>query len=245
MALGRVPTFPIKGAEEQIPTRSNMPTLLAIEVSPRFGYSISRKLTAVFVEEWKAANPGGSVVVRDLVKTDLPFVDLAWIGGAFTPSEAHSPEMTTAIKVSDDLFAELKAADRIVIGTPMYNFMIPAALKAYIDHIVRVGVTFSADNKVFVTTGNSAGMGLLTGKSADIILASGGDYLPGSRIENHNQASGYLRQVLAWIGITDVNIVLASRAVAGVYGETAVERLGEVVRAAAVRELAAPSLANA
>jgi FMN-dependent NADH-azoreductase len=109
-----------------------MPTLLAIEASPRFGYSISRKLIAVFVEKWKAATPGGSVVVRDLVKTDLPFVDLAWIGGAFNPPEAHPPESAAAIKVSDDLVAELKAADRIVIGTPMYNFNIPAVLKAYI-----------------------------------------------------------------------------------------------------------------
>ena len=204
-----------------------MPTLLVIEVSPRFDYSTSRKLTAVFVEKWKAANPEGLVIVRDLVKTDLPFVDLPWIGGAFTPPETHSPESAAAIKVSDDLVAELKAADRIVIGTPMYNFAIPAVLKAYIDHIVRVGVTVSADNK-----------GLLTGKSADIILASGGDFSPGSPVEQYNHASGYLRQVLAWIGITDVNITLASGAVAGTSGETAVEQLGEIVRAAAVRETA-------
>ena len=204
-----------------------MPTLLVIEVSPRFDYSTSRKLTAVFVEEWKADNPGGSVVVRDLVKTNLPFVDLPWIGGAFTPPETHSAESAAAIRVSDDLVAELKAADRIVIGTPMYNFSIPAVLKAYIDHIVRVGVTVTEDNK-----------GLLLGKSADIILASGGDFSPGSPVEQYNQASGYLRQVLAWVGITDVNIVLAGRAVAGTYGETAVEQLGETVRAAAGRGLA-------
>jgi len=211
-----------------------MPTLLALEASPRFEKSTSRKLTAVFVEKWRAANPDGSVIVRDLVKTALPFVDLPWIGGAFTPPEAHSPESAAAIKVSDDLVAELKAADRIVIGTPMYNFAIPAVLKAYIDHIVRVGVTVSADNK-----------GLLTGKSADIILASGGDFSPGSPVEKYNQASGYLRQVLAWIGITDVNIVLAGRALAGVHGETAVERLGDAVEAAAMRKFAAPSLVNA
>jgi len=211
-----------------------MPTLLAIEASPRFESSTSRKLTAVFVEKWRAASPGRSVIVRDLVKTVLPFVDAPWIGGAFTPPEAHSPESAAAIKVSDDLVAELKAADRIVIGTPMYNFAIPAVLKAYIDHIVRVGVTVSADNK-----------GLLTGKSADIILASGGDFSPGSPVEKYNQASGYLRQVLAWIGITDVNIVLAGRALAGVHGETAVERLGDAVQAAAMRELAAPAAATA
>ncbi|HTM82217.1 FMN-dependent NADH-azoreductase [Asticcacaulis sp.] len=206
-----------------------MPTLLVIEVSPRFDYSTSRKLTAVFAEKWKTANPDGSVIVRDLVKTELPFVDLPWIMGAFTPPETHSPESAAAIKVSDDLVAELKAADRIVIGTPMYNFAIPAMLKAYIDHIVRVGVTVTADNT-----------GLLTGKSADIILASGGDFSPGSPVEQYNQASGYLRQVLAWIGITDVNIVLAGRAVGGTYGETAVEQLGETVRGAAIRELAIP-----
>lgn len=204
-----------------------MPTLLAIDVSPRFDASTSRKLTTVFVDEWLAANPGGSVIARDLVKSNLPFVDLPWIGGAFAPPETHSPENAAAIKVSDDLVAELKSADRIVIGTPMYNFSIPAVLKAYIDHIVRVGVTVSAANR-----------GLLTGKSADIILASGGDFSPGSPVEPYNQASGYLRQVLAWIGITDVNIILAGRALAGPYGETAVERLGGTVRAAATRDLA-------
>jgi FMN-dependent NADH-azoreductase len=206
-----------------------MPTLLVIEVSPRFDYSTSRKLTAVFVERWKADNPDGSVIVRDLVTTNLPFVDLPWIGGAFTAPETHSAESAAAIKISDDLIAELKAADRIVIGTPMYNFTIPAVLKAYIDHIVRVGATVTPDNK-----------GLLTGKSADLILASGGDFSPGSPIEQYNHASGYLRQLLGWIGITDVNITLAPRAVAGDYGETAVEQLGETVRAAAARETADP-----
>ncbi len=205
-----------------------MPKLLAVEVSPRFDRSTSRKLTAVFIEKWKAQNPGGSVIVRDLVKTNLPFIDLPWIGGAFTPPESHSPESATAIKVSDDLVAELRCADRIVVGTPMYNFAIPALLKAYIDHIVRVGVTVSADNK-----------GLLVGKSADIILASGGDFSPGSPVEKYNHANGYLRQVLAWIGITDVNIILAGRALAGVNGETAVERLGGIVEAAAGRRVAA------
>ncbi len=202
-----------------------MPTLLAINVSPRFDESTSRKLTAIFVDRWKTANPGGTVIVRDLATTALPFVDLPWIGGAFTPPESHSPESAAAIKVSDDLVAELKAADRIVIGTPMYNFAVPAALKAYIDHIVRVGVTVTSDNK-----------GLLTGKSVDIVLASGGDFSPGSPVEKYNQTSGYLRQVLAWIGITDVNIILAGRAKAGVFGETAVENLGATVEAAAVRE---------
>jgi FMN-dependent NADH-azoreductase len=192
----------------------------------------SRKLTAAYIEAWKIANPSGTVVVRDLAKTNLPFLDLAWIEGAFTPAETHSPESAAAIAVSDALVAELKSADQLLIGTPMFNFSIPAALKAYIDHIVRVGVTVSPTN-----------VGLLTGKAADVILATGGDFSPGSPVEKYNHASSYLRQVLAWIGITDVNIVLASRALAGQQGETAVERLGETVRAAARKHHAASNQA--
>lgn len=199
-----------------------MPSLLAIQVSPRFESSTSRKLTALFIERWRTAHVGGGVVSRDLALTPLPYVDLPWIGGAFAPPEYQSPESTAAIAVSDELVGELQAADHIVIGTPMYNFSIPAVLKSWIDHIVRVGVTVSADNA-----------GLLTGKKATIILASGGDFSPGSPVEKYNQASGYLRQVLAWIGITDVEIILADRGRAGMEGETAVEQFGEAVKAAA------------
>jgi FMN-dependent NADH-azoreductase len=198
-----------------------MASLLVINASPRYELSTSRKLTSLFVEKWRAAHPGGEVVERDLIKTTLPFVDLPWIGGAFTPPEQHSPESAAAIKISNDLVAELQAADRIVIGTPMYNFTIPAVLKAYIDHIVRVGVTV-VDN-----------VGQLTGKKATVILASGGNYSPGSPTEGYNYASGYLRQLLGFIGITDLDIVLAGAARAGMAGETAVEAFGDVVASAA------------
>jgi FMN-dependent NADH-azoreductase len=115
-----------------------------------------------------------------------------------------------------------------VIGTPMFNFSIPAVLKAYIDQIVRVGVTVSPNN-----------VGLLTGKKATVILASGGDFSPGSPVEKYNQARGYLRQVLAWIGIKDVEFILAGRARAGAAGETAVGEFGAAVRSAAVATPAA------
>ena len=199
-----------------------MPSLLAIHVSPRFASSTSRKLTSLFIDEWRTEHLSGRVVTRDLARDPLPYVDLPWIGGAFAPPEHHSPESMAAIAVSDELVAELQAADHIVIGTPMYNFSIPAALKAWIDHIVRVGVTVSPDN-----------VGLLTGKTATIILATGGDFSPGSPVEQYNQASGYLRQVLGWIGITDVEIILANRALAGMEGESAVENFGGAVTAAA------------
>jgi FMN-dependent NADH-azoreductase len=199
-----------------------MPSLLAIQVSPCFDSSTSRKLTALFVEKWRTAHADGHVAIRDLAKTPLPFVDLPWIGGAFTPPEQHSPESVAAIAISDELVAELRVAEHIVIGTPMYNFSIPAVLKAWIDHVVRIGVTVSSGN-----------VGLLTGKKATIIIATGGDFSPGSPIEGYNQASGYLRQVLGWIGITDVEIILANRSRAGGEGEMAVEQFGGTVMAAA------------
>ena len=199
-----------------------MQSLLAIQVSPRLSASTSRNLTQLFVEEWQANNPDGNVSIRDLALEPPPYVDMAWIGGAFAPPEQHSPESAAAIKVSNELVAELQAANEIVIGTPMFNFSIPAVLKAWIDHIVRVGVTITADN-----------VGLLTGKKATIILASGGDFSPGSPVEGYNQASGYLLQVLAWVGITDVKIILANRARAGGEGETAVEAFGDAIKSAA------------
>ena len=191
-----------------------MPTLLAIESSPRGDYSISRSLTQTFIDAWKTAHNGGTVVTRDLMKTSLPFVDLPWIAGAYTPAEKHSPEMTAALKISNELIAELKAADHIVIGTSMYNFSTPANLKAYIDHIVRINETFTSSYE-----------GLVKGKKVTVLIASGSVYAPGSHMESYNAESGYLKQVLGFIGITDVNIVLAGGTGAVDMGKTPREEL--------------------
>ncbi len=174
-----------------------MPKLLTVLASPRGDYSVSRKLAATYVEEWKQAHDG-EVVQRDLCKTELPFVDLPWIAGAYTPAEQHSPEMKAALKISDELIAELEAADTVLIATPMYNFNAPAILKAYIDHVVRVGKTFTASYE-----------GLLKNKKAVVIIASGGDYAPGSFMESYNAESGYLKQILGFMGISDVTFVMA------------------------------------
>lgn len=178
-----------------------MPTLLRIDSSPRGDYSISRALTARFTETWKQKHPDGKVVTRDLMKTDLPFVDLPWIAGAYSPAEQHTPEMKEALAISNELIAELKAADHIVIGAPMYNFSTPAVLKAYIDHIVRINETFS-----------SSYQGLVTGKKLTILQAAGSDYGPGSPMESMNVEIPYLKQVFGFIGITDVDFVSAGGA---------------------------------
>jgi FMN-dependent NADH-azoreductase len=175
-----------------------MPTLLKIDVSPRGDYSISRKLSAEFAAKWQQKHPDGTITVRDLVKTDLPFVDLPWIVGAYSTPDQHTPEQANAISVSDTLIDELLAADEILIATPMYNFNVPAILKAWIDHIVRIGRTFSANYE-----------GLAKGKKATLIIASGSSYAPGSFMESYNAETGYLKQVLGFIGITDVTVVLA------------------------------------
>ena len=175
-----------------------MPKLLKIDSSPRGDYSVSRALTAVFADEWRKTHAGGEVVERDLFKTELPFVDVPWIMGAYTPAEQHSDDIKKAIKISDTLVDELFAVDHIVLGAPMYNFSLPAILKAYIDHIVRFNRTFTASYE-----------GLLKGKKLTIIIASGGVYGPGSHTEGYNAESAYLKQVFGFIGITDVNIVLA------------------------------------
>ena len=178
-----------------------MPTLLHIDVSPRGDYSISRKLSAAFTEEWKSKNSGGTVIRRDLAETKLTFVDLPWIAGAYSTPDQHTPEQKQALKLSDDLIAELFAASEIVLGTPMYNFAVPAALKAWIDHIVRVGKTFNMSEKGYE--------GLAGGRKLTGFIASGGNYGPGAPAESLNHEAPYIKTIFGFLGITDVTLLQA------------------------------------
>lgn len=178
-----------------------MPTLLKIDSSPRpADQSVSRQLGAQFAQEWQSTH-SGSVVARDLAKTDIPFVDTQWIAGAYTPPDKHNEEHKAALKPSDQFIAELKAADHILITAPMYNFSIPAVLKAWIDHVVRIGHTFNVSS-----TGQYTG--LVTGKKATVVLSSSGAYV-GTAMESYDQETPYLRNILGFIGITDVTFVHA------------------------------------
>jgi FMN-dependent NADH-azoreductase len=173
-----------------------MPKLLVVETSPRGDQSISRTMARRFIAQWQAVHPHGEIVDRDLTKTDLPFVTAPWLQAYFTPHEQHSPEMEEELRLSGELVGEVLAADHIVIATPVYNYNVPAALKAWVDHIVRKGLTLGLD-----------GSGLVTGKKATVLLASGGVYTEGSPIRDRDVATQYLRLILSVFGITDVTVV--------------------------------------
>ena len=168
-------------------------TILHIDASARSEGSVSRSLTARIVEKL-----GGEVLRRDLA-SPIPQVSEEWIAANFTPAEGRTDAQAAALALSDALVAEVKAADVLVIGVPVYNFGVPAALKAWIDQIARAGVTFR-----YTETGPE---GLLTGKRAILAMASGGTPA-GSEIDF---ATGYMRHILGFIGITDVEIVAADR----------------------------------
>jgi FMN-dependent NADH-azoreductase len=202
--------------------------LLVVETSPRGDDSISRTMTRRFVEDWRVAHPGGEVAERDLTATDLPFVTAPWLRAYFTPPPQHALEMKAALRLSDQLVAELLAADHLVIATPVYNYNVPAALKAWIDHVVRKGMTLGFD-----------GRGLVVGKKATILLASGGIYGEGSPIRDRDLATHYLRLILNVIGITDVAAVAGGGAKAVDLGEATmagfVARLRPEIQRAAAR----------
>lgn len=177
-------------------------TLLRIEASPRGARSHSRHLTRDYTEAWQKAHPEGRVDVLDLGAAAPPLVTEGWVEGAFTPAEGHSPAAKEAIAVSDRYVDQLLAADEIVIGTPIYNFGAPAVLKAWIDQVSRAGRTFSA--------GPDGYKGLVVGKKARVLVASGGDMRPGSAYWGYNFLEPHLRAVLGFLGITDVQFVYAA-----------------------------------
>lgn len=186
--------------------------LLVVETSPRGNASVSRQLTRRFVSNWQAAHAEGEVVHRDLAETKLPHIDAAWLTAYFTPPDRQTPDMKQALQQSDVLVAELLSADHLVIGTPVYNYNVPSALKAWIDHIVRKGQTLGLDGK-----------GLLEGKKATVLIASGGSYGEGSPIRERDIATQYLRLVLGVIGISDVSFVAGGGAKAVDMGEVTMD----------------------
>lgn len=177
-----------------------MPTLLHVDSSP-LETSISRELGREFVKSWIAAHPAGEVIYRDLAATQLKPLDASWIFSSFTPETSRTPEQAAALAVSDELIRELEQADEYVIGVAMHNFTIPGTLKLWIDQVLRSGSTFAY--------GANGPVGLLQGKKATILVATGGVYDAGSAASALNFVEPYLKTVLGFIGVTDVKFVTA------------------------------------
>jgi FMN-dependent NADH-azoreductase len=188
-----------------------MSTLLHIDSSPLYGRSVSRQLTDAFVTQWKSSHPDGRVVDRDLNATTIPPVTGEWVGAAYTPEEARTPQQKAVLTLSDTLLAELEKADEYVFGVPMHNFGVPSVLKLWIDQIARVGRTFSY--------ADGTPKGLLTGKKATFIIATGGIYDPQTQMASFNFVEPYLRSVFGFLGVTDVTFLTAGGTAALNYGQ--------------------------
>jgi FMN-dependent NADH-azoreductase len=157
-------------------------------------------LTARFVAVWREANPGGSVIHRDVGQNPLPVVSEDWIAAAFSDPASHSDAQREAIGISNKLVDELLAAHDVVVGAPMYNFTVNAALKGWIDQVVRVGRTVEYPSFT----------GLLTGKRTTLITTRGGNGMgPGEPKEQYDALVPYMRQILGFIGVTDLSVIYA------------------------------------
>lgn len=188
-----------------------MATLLHIDSSPLGDASISRQLTNEFVQNWKKAHPDGKVITRDLSNADLKPVTAEWVGAAYTPEDARQAGQRELLSVSDALVAQLQAADEYVFGVPMHNFSIPSVLKLWIDLIARAGKTFA-----YV---DGAPQGLLKGKKATFLIASGGNYDPSTAMASFNFVEPYLRTVFGFLGVTETKFITAGGAAALNYGQ--------------------------
>jgi len=200
--------------------------LLRIDSSARSGSSISRAMTAHFVETWKQAHPEGRVVERDLAAMPLTHVTEDWVRARDTDPAALTPEQVETLALSDRLIDELHAADVIVLGSPMYNFGISASLKAWVDLIIRQGRTVDFSVR--------PPKGLLQGKKLVVITARGGSYGVGTPTAAFDFQEPYLRHVLGVIGLTDATFIHVDRQLYG--AETAAlsrheaqEQIGGVV----------------
>ncbi len=173
--------------------------VLIIQSSPRGEESVTRKLTQELLERL-GAREGLHVTERDLTSNPLPHLRPAQLAAFFTPAEQRSDALREAVRLSDETVDELLAADAVVISVPMWNFSVPSVLKAWIDHVVRAGRTFSY--------GPDGPKGLVADKPVYVISASGGVFSSGP-LRNMDFLEPYLKAVLGFIGIHDVTCTRA------------------------------------
>jgi FMN-dependent NADH-azoreductase len=187
--------------------------ILHITASPRSRDSVSYQLSQRVIERLLAQHPAAQVISRDLSAEPLPHVDGQYAGalGRSTGGAAHAQGLSS-LAWSDLLIEELKQADRVVIGTPMHNFTVPSVLKAWIDHVVRIGVTFNATPE--------GKIGTLADRPVVIAVSSGG-YRNGERARQPDFLEPYLRAILATIGLKNLSFLSVQPTAAGPDATTA------------------------
>ena len=175
-----------------------MTTLLQINASINNDNSQSSRLANQFVQAFRDSHPGANILMRHVAANEpVPHLDAERFGAFIAPPEVRSAAQQAIVAYSDTLIDELRRADVIVLGLPMYNFGVPSQLKAYFDHIARAGVTFKYSDK--------GAVGLLTGKKAYVFAARGGLYV-GTPLDTQ---TSYVRDFLRFVGISDVEFVYA------------------------------------
>jgi len=174
-----------------------MKTLLLITSSIYSDAGQSTLLAQRYASAWRESNPGSKVLVRDLAREPVPHMDATRFGAFMSKPDERTTEQQHVLNYSDKLIDELRRADVIVVGLPMYNFAIPSTLKAYFDHIARAGVTFRYTDK--------GAVGLLTGKEVIVFAARGGVYA-GTPLDTQ---TAYVRGFFAFLGMEHIKFVYA------------------------------------
>jgi FMN-dependent NADH-azoreductase len=181
-----------------------MTTLLHIDASARGDRALSRKLSRAFVDVWKRLEPAAMIVTRDVGAHPPPFMTEEWIAAAFTPEKDRTPAQHETLRLSDELIDEVDRADVIVIGTPMYNYGMPAALKSWFDNVIRVGKTFTFD----LARGDFPLAPIMSGKKL-VILSSHGEFGfgPGGVREKMNHLDSHILTCAHYLGVEESHAI--------------------------------------
>ena len=186
-----------------------MKKLLVINSSARALNSQSRKLTEIFTDHWKSLNENPFICFRELGNSDIPHITENWISAAFKPKASRSEEENETLKTSDIYISELREADIIVLGSPMYNWSIPSTLKVYIDQILRVNETWKLNPENI----QNRYIGLLENKTLILLLSRGSrGYEKGGYNEHMDFQSTYLKTVFNIMGISNIHVITVNGA---------------------------------
>ncbi|WP_328708385.1 NAD(P)H-dependent oxidoreductase [Microbispora hainanensis] len=168
-----------------------MPHLLHIDASIQGERSVSRKLTARAVAAWRAAHPGGTVAYRDLGSSPLPHLDQESGLARVVPPEQHTPAQAASWRLTEELVGEVKQADTIVLGLPLYNYGPPSSVKSWVDHLIAPGLSYDP----------TTNQGLLGGREFLVLASRGGGYQPGTPREGWDHAEPWLPHGLSMTGL--------------------------------------------